>query len=274
MRPLLLLRSGVFAAWPQGGNEIDSKPGTPRAEVSRQASPWMSLVEAVEHIRIVEDCDSIKALFQLKTEIGDGIVRVQWGDSQGPKDRPDPKYLQASQLLLVGLGVAPDNARAKIYRPLSVERLGVWKLWPPSEDRFQSVSNSNTGQNTSSKANLHSQFNNPTRVRHRRPASSRNDIPKLTAPSEPPVQRPALKTDIPNSTTPRELPIQRPASRTDLIDAARALYRQPGKPANINQAEKLLRRRFPGTSRPIIRLILKEKEFQSRRLKPGNQPKN
>ena len=44
----------------------------------------MSLVEAIEHIRISQRCDSIEALRQLKREVNDGMVQVQWEDSDGP----------------------------------------------------------------------------------------------------------------------------------------------------------------------------------------------
>jgi hypothetical protein len=93
----------------------------------------MSLVEAAEHIRIAEDCDSMEALRQLKKEIGDGMVPVQWEDSQEPKDCPDPKHMQASQLLLFGTGFAPDNDDEN-YRPLLVERSAVQRLWPLSSN--------------------------------------------------------------------------------------------------------------------------------------------
>ena len=57
------------------------------------------------------------------------MVPVQWEDSQGPKDRPDPHHTKASQLLLYGTGFVPDNDDED-YRPLLVERSAVQKLWP------------------------------------------------------------------------------------------------------------------------------------------------
>jgi hypothetical protein len=89
----------------------------------------MSLVEAIQHIQIAQRCNSIEALCQFKQELRDGMVRAEWEDSEDAKDCPDPKFLQASQLLLIGTGLAPDNVR-EIYRPLSVERSAVCKLWP------------------------------------------------------------------------------------------------------------------------------------------------
>ena len=56
------------------------------------------------------------------------MVRAEWEDSEGPKDCPDPKFLQASQLLLICSGLAPDNGR-KEYRPLLVKRSAVQELW-------------------------------------------------------------------------------------------------------------------------------------------------
>ena len=40
----------------------------------------MSLVEAIEHIRMSQPCDLIEALRQLKREMNDGTVQVQWED--------------------------------------------------------------------------------------------------------------------------------------------------------------------------------------------------
>jgi hypothetical protein len=132
LRPLLVLRSAVLAAWPLGGNETDLVHESSQVG-SCQTAQWMSLVEAAEHIRIVEDCDSIEALRQLKKEIGDGMVPVQWEDSQEPKDCPDPQHMQASQLLLFGTGFVPDNDD-ECYRPLLVERSAVQRLWPLSSN--------------------------------------------------------------------------------------------------------------------------------------------
>ena len=132
LRPLLVLRSAVLAAWPLGGNETDLVHESSQVG-SCQTAQWMSLVEAAEHIRIVEDCDSIEALAQLKKEIGDGMVPVQWEDSQEPKDCPDPQHMKASQLLLFGTGFVPDNDD-EYYRPLLVERSAVQRLWPLSSN--------------------------------------------------------------------------------------------------------------------------------------------
>ena len=103
----------------------------------------MSLVEAIEHIRMSQHCNSIEALHQLKREMNDGMVRVQWEDSVKPKDRPDPKYLQTSQLLLIGTGFALDNVQ-RMYRPLLVERSAVQKLWPLSNHRRKDPSQTNS----------------------------------------------------------------------------------------------------------------------------------
>jgi hypothetical protein len=131
LRPLLVLRSAVLAAWPLGRNETDLVHESSQVGAC-QAAQWMSLVEATDHIRIEEDCDSIEALRQLKKEIGDGMVPVQWEDSQEPKDCPDPQHMQRSEWLLFGTGFAPDNHDE--YRPLLVERSAVQRLWPLSSN--------------------------------------------------------------------------------------------------------------------------------------------
>jgi hypothetical protein len=137
LRSLLVLRQAVHAMWPP----TTSKGPAPQVVVStarhhlaqwaaeEEHEQWMSLVEAIEHIRIAQHCDSIEALSQLKRELRDGMVQAEWVNSKEPKDRPDPEFLQASQLLLIGTGLAPDHVR-EIYRPLVVERSGVRNLWP------------------------------------------------------------------------------------------------------------------------------------------------
>lgn len=142
LRPLLVLRSAVHATWPRTTSEVAAPPeansngsrDTAQRKEEEKYEQWMSLVEAIEHIRMFQHCDSIEALRQLKREMNDGMVQVQWEDLDGPKDRPDPKYLQTSQLLLIGTGLALDNFQ-KMYRPLLVERSAVQKLWPLSNHR-------------------------------------------------------------------------------------------------------------------------------------------
>ena len=138
LRPLLVFRSAVHATWPRTTSKVTAPPEEANSNGARDSAQrkaeekyeqWMSLVEAIEHIRMSQRCNSIEALRQLKREVNDGMVQVQWEDSDGPKDRPDPKYLQTSQLLLIGTGFAPDNVQ-KIYRPLLVERSAVRELWP------------------------------------------------------------------------------------------------------------------------------------------------
>ncbi len=144
LRPLLVLRSAVQATWPQttttaaAPSEAHSNASiiSIRLAADEKYEEWMSLVEAIEHIRMSQHCDSVEALRQLKREMGDGMVGVQWENSRGLKDHPDPKYLQSSQLLLIGTGFAPDNVR-EMYRPLLVERSAMQKLWPLSSHRHQ-----------------------------------------------------------------------------------------------------------------------------------------
>ena len=123
-RPLLLLRSAVHRAC----RDIGKKLATAPTAYPFHAGPWVSLVEAVEYIQIVEGCNAIYGLRQLKDEIGDGLVAIQWKDSDGTHDRPDPKRLEGSQLLLVGPGYAPDLVTEE-YRPLMIRWPDLRKLW-------------------------------------------------------------------------------------------------------------------------------------------------
>ncbi len=141
LRPLLLLRSAVEATWPRTGS-ITAQNSTARNEQASQDfqdifMEWMSLVEATDHIRLSENCDSIEALRQLKCEAFDGTVRVRWEDAERAADRPDPEILRGSQLLLIGTGLAPDIIREE-YRPLLIQRNDVRRCWQlpnrPTED--------------------------------------------------------------------------------------------------------------------------------------------
>lgn len=101
LRPLLVLRSAVYATWPRTTNKGATPPEANSNALSDLAQwgpdeeylHWMSLVEAVEHVRIIQYCDLIGALRQLKREIRDGTVPVQWDDAEELKDRPNPVYL-------------------------------------------------------------------------------------------------------------------------------------------------------------------------------------
>jgi hypothetical protein len=137
LRSLLVLRSAVDAMWSKmtsegaARSEVNPRYTSVPEKAAEKYRQWMSLVEAIEHIRVSQRCDSVEALRQLKREIRDGLVRLQWEDTEGPKDCPAPEYLQASQLLLIGTGWAPDNLDSG-YRALLVERSNVEELWPLS----------------------------------------------------------------------------------------------------------------------------------------------
>jgi hypothetical protein len=146
LRPLLVLRQAVFSTWPRSGSGTVAAPESVKIPKSgltgdgweeregKDCEQWMTLVEAVEHIRMLDDdCGSVEVLRQLKGEIGDGQVRVRWADSKGPNDRPQHKPLSGSQLLLVGTGIAPDEEEGT-YRPLLVDRFDIQKLWPLRSD--------------------------------------------------------------------------------------------------------------------------------------------
>lgn len=64
---------------------------------------WMTLLEALEHIRSVEKCDSVAAQVHLKNGIGQRLIPVKWADSKGLKDKPDVDILRRSQLVFQAL---------------------------------------------------------------------------------------------------------------------------------------------------------------------------
>ena len=127
-RPLLLRRATVEGAAQLGGAATfrNSSQVYPF-----KAGPWMNLIEAVEYIQIVDELEFLDALAQLKAEIGNGIVGVQWNDQEDPQDFPDPNYLAKSQLLPIGPGFARDVGHAmEQYRRLLARTSDLQRLWP------------------------------------------------------------------------------------------------------------------------------------------------
>ena len=135
-RPLMILRSAVLRTWQHGkgnGNpskEVESaKHRAPSNKNRNDRLGWITLVDAEEHIEVLQKCDSVEALRQLKAEIGDGIVAVKWADN--PTDNPDVTILKTTEFILTGPGFAPDG---KEYRPLLIFRADILRLWPEERD--------------------------------------------------------------------------------------------------------------------------------------------
>jgi hypothetical protein len=134
----MVLHSALLTAWQNKmlkGNAELSKEFESAAPAllgdwnDNDESRWMTLVSAEEHIEVLQNCDSVEALRQLKEEIGDGIVRVQWADD--PVDKPNVAALRGSQFILFGSGLAPDS---KGLRPLLVNSEDILRLWPKKRD--------------------------------------------------------------------------------------------------------------------------------------------
>jgi hypothetical protein len=122
-RPLLLLRSAVRDLWNGASSNVgvvEESTGSPRISARPKAatrtSDWLTLVQAAEHIQLVEDCDSVAALQQLMGDIGDGIVSVKWANQHSASDLPDVSALAQSQLVLTGPGFAPDPDKKFLRR--------------------------------------------------------------------------------------------------------------------------------------------------------------
>ena len=144
-RPLLVLRSAVLAAWQHGKSESEPsnefvrvRGSTSRNKHENERMKWMTLVEAEEHIEVLQKCDSLEALRQLKEEIGHGMVAVKWADSGAkPGDDPDVSKLKTSETIPTGPGFAPDG---KKYRPLLILRADILRLWPELHDSIEQMS--------------------------------------------------------------------------------------------------------------------------------------
>jgi hypothetical protein len=131
-RPLSVLRRAVASTWPAKGEKAHNDKTVLRPKHGqlirggKELEKWMTLVRAIEHIQVVEKCDSVEALRQLKEEIADQTVGIMWADSMEHSDRPDAKQLSATQFILTGLGFAPDDDE---LRPLLLQRAVVFQLW-------------------------------------------------------------------------------------------------------------------------------------------------
>jgi hypothetical protein len=100
---------------------------------------WLALNEALEHIRLVQNCTPIEAQRQLKVYIADRTIPVKWADSEGANDIPNPTYLLGTKLKVNLEGSAfvvsdskPGSAYDEFletYRPLLVLREAVLKAW-------------------------------------------------------------------------------------------------------------------------------------------------
>jgi hypothetical protein len=152
-RPLLVWRDAVFTTWPDGTRTdkqnlqktLESqKPAAARTENENEQMEWITLVDAEEHIEVLQKCDSVEALRQLKEEIGDGIVAVKWADES--TESPDVGILKDSEMILTGPGLAHDG---KEYRQLLINRADILRLWPEPRDLVKQMpgkeSNNETG---------------------------------------------------------------------------------------------------------------------------------
>jgi hypothetical protein len=137
-RSLMVLHSALQTTWQNTilKSNLDlseefgrTAPGLLSDWDENDGSRWMTLVSAEEHIEVLQHCDSVEALRQLKEEIGDGLVRVRWTDD--PVGKPDVAALKASQFILLGSGLAPDGAE---LRPLLLNSEDILRLWPVERD--------------------------------------------------------------------------------------------------------------------------------------------
>ena len=106
------------------------------SEADERPAQWMTLVEAIERIRLMEGCSYAQAQVQLKIGISRGIIPAKWADQKDVLDTAvDLGYLRRSRLILSGHGLALDehilvNGWESSYRRLLVLRSAL-DAWPP-----------------------------------------------------------------------------------------------------------------------------------------------
>ena len=88
---------------------------------------WITLLDALNYIRKATSCWYVEAQVWLKDAIGSATIAVKWGDSRGPNDKINIKYLRGSQLVLAEPGLAFDPESGRL-RPLLVLRLKIMSL--------------------------------------------------------------------------------------------------------------------------------------------------
>ena len=102
------------------------------SEAKREQVLWMTLLEALDHIRSVEKSKSVAAQVRIKNLIGCQVIPVKWADTEGPNDKPNARQLQHSQFVLSGPGLAPSRRR---LRPLLVLCSAVYATWPRTTNK-------------------------------------------------------------------------------------------------------------------------------------------
>jgi len=268
LRPLLVLRSAALSTWPSPGcgaaiQGIQKAKQGPSTRAEKERARWMTLVQAVEHIRVSQNCDQVEALRQLKIEIYDGIVPVKWADSKGarkpdyshfrpagthsvasgvlrldtfagPLDIPDPVYLKQSEFLLVGTGFAPDQLE-RTYRPLMCDRSAILRIWSIPNDREELISSAESRSSEMRSAQAGPHDHKMTQLKPHRGATD-DEIDKALS---------------------------------EIYDVERR-----DDPPNVNKAFKLLRQKLPDLKldRNEIRTRLKDTSTYPRR-PVGKQPK-
>jgi hypothetical protein len=213
-------------------------PYRPKSE--RELPLWMTLSEAARHIHLVDECNFIEALRQLRMGLGDGDIPARWAADPPPSlpgffqvgfeplFAPDPVptdalYWNAVLIFLDGDGhvidqsvYADEKSAPPRPRRLFLLRSKINALWP-----IQSEPHGATHQ---------------------------------------------AKTNVRKTA-------KQHASKEQIREAARELYRSEvgKKPPNSEQAERLIRDRVPGATRPKIRLVLREEEFDKLRWRRGQR---
>jgi hypothetical protein len=202
----------------------------------------MSLTEAVHHVQAVESCSQIDALTQLRMALGDGDISARWAAD------PLPSWIYQ-------VGVPPLFSSDEV--PIDA---GYWDsvlIFLDGDGRV--IDQSFYLDEKEEKS--------PPRPRQLLLLRSR--VLELWPPTEKTVHG-ANQTKLDTSQTPT-----RRASKEQIRVPAREMYQTKNemgkKPPNTEEAERLLREKVDGATRPKIRAVLSEPEFEKLRLKRGGR---
>jgi len=206
---------------------------TGRESIRIPRANWMSLSDAVEHIQEVSDCDRVTARQKLREVIADTLLPVRWIDQENEHDMPP-----SDRAFWKKATMRSENGGEFLYEVSDVTIVeSPGSMLIERKEIFPRY----RGLLVDRRA-LHALWPAPVNSDQRAENDSRGTLP--------------------------------PASKQAIRDKARELYATMREnPPNIAQAEVLIRKSVPGSTRSRIREVLNEKEFSDQRRRTGKRGK-
>lgn len=228
------------------------------SKTQRERARWVTLAEAINHIRTIENLTRDEAWHQLRTAIADNEVLWKWDEPAGVLRRENPSR----------------SAKRSAVRPSRVPKQYNRFFWESAQIDFTNGGRVLDDVGQRCPPWLLSVMLRDGTVRYRPLLILREAVEKIwvTAPiksAQPQEPNLALEQNV-NRAARRGV-----AALEAIRKAAIEVYKEAGgNPPNLPKAEQLVRAKVPGASRTMILPILNEDQFSKLRRKPGNQPKS